>query len=240
MLLKCGRLVKGVAFAEHRDAGKPATTARAYNAQKADEVLLIDIAGSDSPGGPDLDTLTAVASECQIPVTFGGGIASLATARECLRRGADKIYVNRHALRCPSLIGELARGLGSQAVVLGLDLVATTDGDWRLREVGLARDRSWREWLAEGVGRGAGEIRLMSVSREGTRSGLDVALYKAAIGLVDVPVVLEGGAGTLADVERAMREGVDAVALGTMLVFSDNNIVQVKRHLKNAGFPIRL
>jgi cyclase len=241
LLLSGGRLVKGTCFAGHRDAGNPPTTLRAYAAQKADEAILIDIDASRENRGPDLATVRAAARECSMPLTVGGGISSVDIARQCLDNGADKICLNTTALESPVLISDCAHRLGSQAVVVAID-VADGDGSTDLYDhrSGEPLARDWRDWLREAESSGAGEIRLMDVAREGTRRGYNTKLLAEARELTALPVILEGGAGTLDDLAAAMAAGADALALGTMLVFSDNNIIQVKRFLKNAGYPIRL
>lgn len=242
LLLRNGRLVKGVAFANQRDAGNPPTTLRAYAAQKADEAILLDIDATLHGRGPDLETVRNAARECSMPLTVGGGIASVAVAKQCLDNGADKICLNAAALDRPELIGECSQTFGSQAVVVAIDLVRNGSShalfDHRTRRA--MPDRDWRGWLAEAARLGAGEIRLMDASREGGRQGYNTDLFAQARTITDLPIILEGGAGTLDHLVAAMAAGADALALGTMLVFSDNNIIQVKRFLKNAGYPIRL
>src|SRR5262245_59361497 len=199
LLLRNGRLVKGVAYADHRDAGRPDTTARAHNAQGADELLLLDIDASREGREPDLASVAAVARSCFMPLTVGGGIRSLETAQRCLNAGADKICLTTTVLDDPSLIGRLARVLGAQAVVIGLDVLSSRSGrsryDHRTRRT--VADTGWTDWLKRVVGEGAGEVRLMAVDREGTRTGLDTRLLAEAAALVDVPIILEGGAGSL-------------------------------------------
>jgi len=176
-----------------------------------------------------------------MPLMVGGGIRSVDAAKRCLDSGADKICVTSTALDDPSLIGRLAHLFGSQAVVLGLD-VFNTGRSRKLYDhrAGCAlQGLDWKAWLKRGVAEGAGEIRLMSVDREGTRAGLDLDLLADASSLVDVPIILEGGAGSLQQVAEAFRSGADAVALGTMLVFSDNNIFKIRAFGKNAGLDIR-
>jgi imidazole glycerol-phosphate synthase subunit HisF len=241
LLVRGQRLVKGVTYADWRDAGNPQTTVRAYNAQKADEIILMDIDASQEQRGPDLDIVRAVASECEMPLTVGGGIKTPDAAAACLSAGADKIAVTSAAFEVSGLIEEMAHRFGAQAVVVGLDIIA--DGENEALYDHCTRSSRKADWVALArtmVARGAGEFRLMSVDREGTRCGLNVDLYRRLRAAVDVPIILEGGAGTLDHLLEAMNEGVDSVAIGTMLVFSDNNLVQVKRHLRNAGHDIRL
>lgn len=242
LLLKNGRLAKGVRFANWKDAGHPNTTARAHNAQGADELILLDIDASREGRGPDLDTISKVSRECFMPITVGGGISSLDVAQQCFAAGADKICLTTTALRNPNLITELAETFGRQAIMLGVDIFH--DGsDWHLFDFCAEQpilDRDWRDWLAEGVACGAGEVRLMSVNREGTRDGMDIELLKLARKLVDVPIILDGGAGTLDHLAEALHADGDGVGAGTMLIFSDNNLVKVKRYLASNGLNMRL
>tara|TARA_A100001037_G_scaffold294938_1_gene313421 strand:- start:326 stop:1072 length:747 start_codon:yes stop_codon:yes gene_type:complete len=239
MLLKQGRLVKGVRFRDHRDAGYPPTTARAHSHQGADELILLDIDASKTGQEPDFKTVREVASECSMPVTFGGGVRSIEDARACMDAGIDKICLTTTALDDPALITRLAQIFGSQAVVLGVDVA---DGSclYDHRSDSTIADPRPIDWIREGVDRGAGEIRLMAVNREGSRSGMELDLLVEVLDAVSVPVILEGGAGTLEHLEEALHAGADGVAVGTMLVFSDNNLVKVKRHLAGSDCDMRL
>lgn len=177
-----------------------------------------------------------------MPLTVGGGIKSAETAKACMDNGADKLLVTTAAYDTPELINELAHIYGNQAVVLGVDIVNTLDG-WRLydhRRTAPLNDLHWLSWIKVGVERGVGEIRLMAVSREGTRTGMDLELFGSLAREVNVPIILEGGAGSLEHLDEAMRAGCSAVAVGTLLVFSDNNLMKVKRYLANAGHRMRI
>lgn len=242
LLLKGGRLVKGVRYHDHRDAGNPVTTARAHNAQGADELVLIDIEASRLGRPPDLQTVVQVAAECLMPLTVGGGIGSVETAKACMDNGADKLLITTAAYERPEIIAELAHVYGNQSVVVGIDVVETRDG-WRLydhRVSAPVNRRDWIDWAKRCVTLGAGEMRLMAVSREGMRGGMDVELFRELIREINVPVILEGGAGTLEHLDDAMKAGCTSVAVGTLLVFSDNNLMKVKRHLVNNGHRMRI
>lgn len=242
LLLSNGRLVKGVRYAAHKDAGRPDTTARAHNAQGADEMILMDIDASRRGRRPDFDAVRAVAAECSMPLTVGGGIRSVEDARDCMAAGADKLCLNTTAIDDPDLITRLARLFGAQAVVLGLD-VTRANGRLTLFNHRVGQALTGRDpvaWAKEAVARGAGEIRLMSVDREGTRQGMDLDLMETFMAAVNVPVILEGGAGSLDHLSQALGRGADAVAVGTMLVFSDNNLVKIKRYLAADGHDMRI
>lgn len=241
LLLRGGRLVKGTSFHDHRDAGAPETTARAHNAQGADEIVILDIDASRERRAPDFETLRRVASECFMPVTFGGGIRSRDDAARAMDNGADKLTLTTTALDNPALIDDLARLLGAQAVVLGLD-VMRLNGRLKVydhRSDKLDATRDVMGWIDEAVARGAGEIRLMSVDREGRRTGMDLDLVNEVAGRARVPVVAEGGAGILDHLADALDAGASGVAVGTMLVFSDNNLVKIKRFLRSRGCKMR-
>ncbi len=242
LLISRRRLVKGVRFADHRDAGSPGTTARAHSAQGADELLVLDIDADREGRGPDLSALADVVTEVQVPLTVGGGIRDERAAAACFEAGADKICLTTTALDQPDLIDRLAKVYGAQAVMVGIDLYENDDGHqlYDYRAKACMPGRNWLSWLDEAVDRGAGEIHLASVNREGTRAGYDLAAHGKARDRVVVPLILDGGAGTLDHLAEAMGAGADALAMGTMLVFSDNNIVKLKRFLAGAGFPMRI
>ncbi|MEG3618549.1 imidazole glycerol phosphate synthase cyclase subunit [Magnetovibrio sp. PR-2] len=242
LLLKGHRLVKGKQFADWEDSGRADTTAKAHNAQGADELVLLDIEASREQRAPDLEMISKVAMECFMPLTVGGGVDSLGVAHQCFEAGADKVCITTTALDNPDLISELANTYGRQAILLGVD-VKRVDDRWELYDFRTQKtepEKTWEDWLTEGVARGAGEVRLMSVDREGERIGMDLDLLQRARAMVDVPVILEGGAGTLDHLAEAFQAGADAVCAGTMLIFSDNNLVKVKRYLASQGIDMRL
>jgi len=241
LLLRRGRLVKGVRFAAHADAGSPATTCRAHSAQGADELLLLDIDAARERRAPDFAALESVAAEAQVPLTFGGNLTDIDRIRRAIETGADKVCLNTAALDAPDLIDAAAHRFGVQAVVIGID-VTLRDGVRALFDHRSGRALaapSLDAWIDEAVARGAGEIRLCAVDREGSRAGLDLDLHAHVARRVRVPIILEGGAGSLTDVASAMKAGADSIALGTILVFSDNNLVKVRRFLQEAGLQVR-
>ncbi len=241
LLLRGGRLVKGVRFADHVDAGAPATTCRAHSAQGADELLLLDIDASRTNRPPDFAALAGVAAEIQVPLTFGGGLVDIGLIRRALEMGADKICLTTSAIDRPGLIAEAARLCGVQAVVVGID-VTMHAGNPMLFDHRTGRAiaaPTLDSWVSQAIDHGAGEIRLCAVDREGTRTGLDVALFARVRNLVNVPIILEGGAGSLSDVADAMKQGADSVGLGTLLVFSDNKLETGRRFLGERGLRVR-
>ncbi|HEX2653029.1 MAG TPA: HisA/HisF-related TIM barrel protein [Xanthobacteraceae bacterium] len=240
LLLRRGRLAKGVRFADYRDAGAPATICRAHSAQGADEILLLDIEASHDGRESDFGALEKVAAEIQVPLTFGGGMTNLDRIHRAIEAGADKVCLTTAALDRPDLIEEAAQVYGAQAVMVGIDVVRR-DGDYKLYDhrTGWTVSKQLDDWVGEAVSRGAGEIRLCAVDREGTRQGLDTTLHDRVRARVNVPIILEGGVGDLDHVAAAMKAGADSIGLGTLLVFSDNNLVKVRRFLANEGLKVR-
>lgn len=241
LLLKGGRLVKGVRFSDHRDAGRAETTARAHDAQGADEIVLLDIEASRQERGPDLETVRSVARECRMPLAVGGGIRTVADAHACMAAGADKLILTTTALDRPELIGELAEVFGSQSIMLGIDVVGSpAEQALYDHRTGQRDNRDPLMWAKEGVARGAGELRVTAVDREGTRQGLDLEMLRAFQAVIGVPVIIEGGVGSLDHLCQGFQAGADGVAIGTMLVFSDNNILKIKRYLAGRGCRVRV
>ncbi len=242
ILIHRGRLVKGKQYRDYRDAGAPATTARAHNYQGADELIVADIDASRANAEPDFATLKNVADACFMPLTIFGGINSTERAGRCMEAGADKIGLTTTACENPELIELLAHQYGAQSVVLGLDVMRDEAGKPRLfdHRTGKVRlDKDPFAWAKEAVDRGCGEIRLMAVANEGMLCGFDFDLHRKLSRLVNVPVILEGGCGSLDHLEQAYRMGVGAVAVGAMLVFSDANLVKIKQHMRTRNINIR-
>jgi imidazole glycerol-phosphate synthase subunit HisF len=229
------RVVKGVNFVGLRDAGDPVALAARYNAEGADELVVLDIAASRDRRPTFLDTIRRVASELAIPLTAGGGIRTLEDARAVVRAGADKITVNTAAVQRPELISELSKEFGAQAVVLAIDAKSADHGAsnrWSVKIRGghEATDLDAIEWAQRGVAAGAGEILLTSVDRDGTQRGFDVPLTAAIANAVTVPVIASGGAKLPEHFAEIFRDGNADAALAAS-IFHDN--VQPIRDLKN-------
>jgi cyclase len=235
------RVVKGVNFVDLRDAGDPAELAARYNAEGADELIVLDIAASRDRRPTFLDTIRRVAAELAIPLTAGGGIRTLEHARAVVRAGADKITVNTAAVEQPELISQLSAEFGAQAVVLAIDAKREA-GHWDVRIRG-GRDSAHLEaigWALQGVERGAGEILLTSVDRDGTQSGFDVPLTAAISRSVSVPVIASGGAKLPEHFVQVFRDGAADAALAAS-IFHDNtqSIRSLKQFLSQSGIPVR-
>jgi cyclase len=236
-----GRVVKGVGFLDLRDAGDPVELACRYDAAGADELVFLDITATSDKRDTVVDLARRTADDVFIPFTIGGGIRSVADAQAVLDAGADKISVNSAALTRPGLIDELAETLGAQCVVLAIDAKSRGDGTWEAYLAG-GRTPTGRDavaWAREGVERGAGEILLTSMDRDGTSTGYDLLLTRAVADTVSVPVIASGGAGGLEDLVDAIESGADAVLCASILHYGQHTLAEVKEHLARAGVAVR-
>jgi len=240
--VKDGRVVKGVNFVALRDAGDPVEQARAYDAAGADELMFLDITASHEGRGAILDVVARTAEVCFMPLSVGGGIRTVEDARALLLAGADKISVNTAAVEDPDLLSRCADAFGSQAVVAAVDARAVEGGGWRVFTYGGRRDTGLDAvaWAAEAVRRGAGEVLLTSMDRDGVRSGYDLGLLRAVTNAVKVPVIASGGAGEARHMVEAVTEGgADAVLAASIFHFGDVSISEVKAAMAAAGVPVR-
>ena len=238
-----GRVVKGVGFVDLRDAGDPVELAARYDAAGADEVVLLDITATSDTRATVVDLARCVADELFVPFTIGGGIRSVADAQAVLDAGADKVSVNSAALRRPELLDELAARFGVQCVVLAIDAKARPRGEpgWEAYLAG-GREPTGRDavaWAAEGAARGAGEILLTSMDRDGTHAGYDLALTRAVAEAVPVPVIASGGAGSVDDLAAALDAGAEAVLCASILHDGVHTVAEVKKQLMAAGVHVR-
>jgi cyclase len=235
------RVVKGINFIGLRDAGDPAELAARYNAEGADELIVLDIAASRDRRPTFLETIRRVAAELAIPLTAGGGIRALEDARAVVRAGADKITVNTAAVEQPELISQLSEEFGAQAVVLAIDAKHET-GNWDVRIRG-GRDSAHLDaiaWAQKGVELGAGEILLTSVDRDGTQSGFDVPLTAGISRAVSVPVIASGGAKLPEHFLQAFSEGeADAALAASIFHDGTQSIRSLKQFLAQSGIPVR-
>jgi len=238
--VKDGRVVKGIRFQNLRDSGDPADQAGAYESQGADEIVVLDVAASPEAQGTQLETIRAVRARLHIPLTVGGGVRCVEDARRLLSAGADKVSVNTAAVRDPSLLGHLAGTFGSQCIVLAID--ARRDGEsWDTLVMGGRESVGMDaiEWAREGVRLGAGEILLTSWDRDGTRSGCDLELLRAASDAVSVPVIASGGIGTVEDAAAAFGAGADAVLAASIFHDGELTVKDIKTFLESEGVVVR-
>jgi cyclase len=239
-----GRVVKGTNFVDIRDAGDPVELAARYQDEGADEIVFLDITASHERR----DTVAALARRCAdevfIPFTIGGGIRSVDDAQAVLDAGSDKVSVNSAAVARPELLTELAEVFGAQCVVLAIDARKRPGGDGYEVVVQGGRAETGREaveWAREGSERGAGEILLTSMDRDGTEDGYELELTRRVADAVDIPVIASGGAGTLDHLVEAIRDGgADAVLCASIFHYGQFTVGEAKRSLDLAGIPVRL
>jgi imidazole glycerol-phosphate synthase subunit HisF len=236
-----GRVVKGVGFVDLRDAGDPVELAARYDAAGADELVFLDITATSDKRATVVELARRAADELFIPFTIGGGIRSVQDAQAVLDAGADKVSVNSAALERPGVIEELTETFGAQCVVLAIDAKASGDGGWEAYLAGgrTPTGRSAVEWAREGVERGAGEILLTSMDRDGTTAGYDLQLTAAVAGAVSVPVIASGGAGRPEDLPPAIEAGADAVLCASIFHYGQHTVAEVKETLAAAGIAVR-
>ena len=237
-----GRVVKGVNFVDLADAGDPVAAARAYDAAGADELVFLDIGASHEGRDTILDVVRRTADECFMPLTVGGGVRSVADARALLLAGADKVAVNSAAIADPALIDALAKQFGEQCVVVAVDAKQTGPATWQIFTHG-GRRATGIDALAyakEAAARGAGEILLTSMDRDGTRRGYDLALTRAVADAVPVPVIASGGVGGLDDLVAGVVEGhASAVLAASIFHFGEASLAQARSTLAAAGIKVR-
>jgi len=249
--VNAGRVVKGVEFVDIRDAGDPVELAAHYDREGADELVFLDITATHERRDTIVALARRTADEVFVPFTIGGGIRSVDDAQAVLDAGADKVSINSAALARPELIDELAMRFGAQCVVLAVDAKARTDAagkddangspDWEAYLAGgrTPTGRDVLEWAREATGRGAGEILLTSMDRDGTNDGYDLPLIEAVSEAVSVPVIASGGAGELDHLVQALRAGADAALCASIFHYGRFTIAEAKAHLTAAGIPVR-
>jgi len=236
-----GRVVKGVGFVDLRDAGDPVELACRYDSAGADELVFLDITATSDRRETVVDLARRTADDVFIPFTIGGGIRSVQDAQAVLDAGADKISINSAALARPELIDELAATFGAQCVVLAIDAKASGESGWEAYVAG-GRTPTGRDavaWAGEAVERGAGEILLTSMDRDGTNAGYDLPLTAAVAEAVGVPVIASGGAGRLEHLVEAVDAGADAVLCASILHYGHHTVSEIKDYLANAGVAVR-
>jgi len=242
MDVDAGRVVKGTRFLDIRDAGDPVELAAFYDAQGADELVFLDITATSDKRGTVVELARRAADEVFVPFTIGGGVREVADAQAVLDAGADKVSVNSAALARPELLDELAEVFGAQCVVLAIDAKAAgEDESWEAYVAG-GREPTGRDavqWAREAVERGAGEILLTSMDRDGTNEGYDLPLTSAVSEAVDVPVIASGGAGKLDHLVEALQAGADAVLCASIFHYNQHTVAEAKAHLVAAGIPVR-
>jgi imidazole glycerol-phosphate synthase subunit HisF len=237
-----GRVVKGINFINLRDAGDPVEVARRYDADGADELAFLDIRASLETRGLLYHMIEKVADQVFIPLTVGGGVNSVDDIRALLNAGADKVSINTAGVNNPGLYEEASRHYGAQCIVAAIDAKETAPESWEVFTHGGRRATGIDavSWAREVVARGAGEILLTSMDRDGARTGFDLALTRAVVDAVDVPVIASGGVGELRHLVDGVREGgADAVLAASIFHYGEFTIAQAKAAMAAAGIEIR-
>lgn len=241
--VKAGRVVKGVNFVSLVDAGDPVELAGAYDLEGADEVIFLDITATSDERATTIDMASRASEQLRIPYTVGGGFRDLEYMRTMVAVGADKVSVNSAAVKNPELISVAARAFGSQAVVVAIDAKQTGPNNWEVYTAG-GRTPTGIDavaWAQEAARRGAGEILLTSMDRDGTKSGFDIPLTRAVARAVPIPVIASGGVGTLEHFAEGILDGeADAVLAASVFHFGTFSIRQVKEYMASQGIPVRL
>ena len=238
-----GRVVKGVNFTDLRDAGDPVEAARAYDAAGADELCFLDIMATEENRGTMFDLVTRTAEQCFMPLTVGGGVRSVNDVRALLLAGADKVSFNSAAVANPDVVAEAADRFGSQCIVVAIDAKTVSPGKWEIFTHGGRRATGIDavEFAKMVAAKGAGEILLTSMDRDGTRAGFNLPLTRAISDAVSIPVIASGGVGTLDHlVDGVLKGGASAVLAASIFHFGDFTIAEAKAHMAAAGIPMRL
>jgi len=245
-----GRVVKGVNFVELRDAGDPVEIAARYNEQGADELTFLDITATSDDRGLILHMIEAVASQVFIPLTVGGGVRTVDDVRRLLNAGADKTSFNSAAIANPQVISDASAKYGAQCIVVAIDAKRRTEAEAQTRGPGWdvyshgGRKNTGLDavaWAGQMAQRGAGEILLTSMDRDGTKAGFDLALTRAVSDSVDVPVIASGGVGTLDHLVDGIRiGGADAVLAASIFHYGEFTVGQAKRYMASRGIPVRI
>lgn len=241
--VKDGRVVKGVKFVELRDAGDPVECAKAYDREKADELVLLDITASHENRKTLIHLVEKVAESIYIPFTVGGGISEISQIRDLLRAGCDKVSINTSAVKNSKLIKSAASRFGSQCIVLAIDARRTGENQWKVFTHGGRTETSLDAiaWAKEGEQLGAGEILLTSMDKDGTKEGFDLELLRRISTAVTIPVIASGGAGTLEHFYEAFHQGrADACLAASIFHFGEFKINDVKKYLASRQIPVRL
>ena len=241
MDVDAGRVVKGTRFIDIRDAGDPVELAAHYDATGADELVFLDITATSDKRATVVELARRAADELFVPFTIGGGVREVVDAQAVLDAGADKVSINSAAVARPELVSEMADVFGAQCVVLAIDAKRRGDGGFEVYVAGgrTPTGRDAVEWAREAVERGAGEILLTSMDRDGTKDGYDLDLVRTIAGAVDVPVIASGGAGEPAHLVEGFAAGADAVLVASIFHYGQYTIPQVRDALRASGVPMR-
>ena len=236
LFLHKGRLVKGTLFKNHIDVGDPVTTSKAFESQGADEIFVIDLDGYRKPQKKNnFKILKKMSQNLMTSITYGGGINSFQKAKDCFRNGADKIYICTELFKNKNLIHEISKVFGKQSIVCGVNVIKKNN-NYYIHE---KEDISLFDWLKELNKLPIGELKMTLVSSEGLKKGFDIDLCKKVLTLVDHPVVIEGGLGNLSQIKTIAKITISGIAIGTILNFTEQNIIKIKQFLTNQNVKVR-
>lgn len=242
LLWKQVGLVKGIGFDSWRRVGPVLPAVKVYNQREVDELILVDIVAHDSDEDPDFESIEEFGQDCFVPLTVGGGITRIEQVQRLLRAGADKVSVNTAAYARPELVTEIAKRHGAQCVVVSIDVRSAGEGRWQcFSHAGKqSTGHDVVAWASEMESRGAGEILITSIERDGTMQGYDLALIEAVVSAVQIPVIASGGAGNYQHmVDAVVQAGASAVAAASIFHFTEQTPAGAKTALANAGVPVR-
>ncbi len=237
LLLSEKKLVKGINFKNHKNAGSPITSINALDSQKCDEIFLIDLDSYKRKNDPDYDTLNKISEISSSPITFGGGINSLEKAEMAFASGADKIYLNSVLFKKPELISEIAKKYGNQSIISGINIIKEKGKYFVLEDKEKKIDPIQYSQYLESIG--SAEIKITFVNLEGTKKNLDIDYAIKIKEKVNIPCIYEGGIGKLEDIAICIQSGIESLAIGTIIIFSDCNIIKIKHFLKNLKYKVR-
>lgn len=242
--IRNGKVTKGIAFKNNVDLGEPVPLAAYYSQTGADEIVIYDITASSEGRPPDFATIEAIAREVFVPITVGGGITDFAQAARAIKSGAEKISLNSIAPRKPELISEISRHFGVQAVVLSVDVARCTSSPsgYRVFTHGgrVASELDALAWLVRAVPLGVGEVCLNSIDQDGQKTGYDIELLKLVRQAVNVPIIISGGAGSVAHMSDALHAGADAALVASIVHSGQHTLEDIKQNLVALGHPMRL
>ena len=237
LLLDKKKLVKGENFKDHKVVGYPKTFCKSLGFQNIDEIFICDLNSyRDQKTDPDFQTLNEISSSTMTPLTFGGGLNTLEKIKKCFKYGADKIYLSTILYKNLDLANQAAFIFGSQSVVAGINVIKEN----KKLKIYENRNIDFYKWVAELSNAGIGEIKVNFVNQEGSSEGFDLLECKKIISTTKLPLIFEGGLGSLKHIADAFRIGINSVSVGKMISFEDNNIFKIKQFLKNQGFKVRL
>lgn len=235
LLLQGGKLVKGSNFKNFKNAGSPQTTVQAFNSQESDEIILIDLDGYNGKKN-NFNELNAVSKNCNTPLTFGGGLTDLEKIKLSFKNGADKIYLSSHIINDQKLIKDAANIFGNQSIIGGININSNEKSCKVYKNSNIDPYDLCRKIQDAGVG----ELKITFTNLEGTRKGMNLYLCEKFLKILDIPIIFEGGIGSLGDIEQCLKVGVKNIAIGTLLIFSDYNIFKIKQYLSNKNFNVRI